>query len=144
MADYTPVNSDNFAVTQVASGAIVGGQLVSGTGSDGQVKAAVAGDRAIGVAAHDAPSGQPVTVIVLPGQYHELVIKNGVTISAGAAVIVGSSGGGSNAGFADTAALATAAAAGTLIGICVRGGVGNTSNFLSVLSTSVKARVLCV
>lgn len=129
MGDYTPVNSDMAAYTATAGAGITGGQLVTQTSTALQVTPSVAGDRSIGVAAHDAPSGGRVTVYILPGMIHEVLIKNTVVIAAGAPIIASSV-----AGLVDTGTLATVAAAGTLLGIALKGGTGD--------GTTVKARFI--
>lgn len=117
MSDYTPVNSDQAAYTSTASGAIVGGTLVTANGN-GTVATSVSGDHSVGVAAHDAPSGGRVTVYILAGEVHEVLITNTIVIAAGAPVIADA------AGAVKTGTLATVAAAGTLLGICLIGGTG--------------------
>lgn len=110
MGDYTPVNNvDTF--TSTASAAITGGQLVTASGS-GTVAPSTTGDHSIGVAMFDAPSGGRVTCAVLPAAIHEVVVQTG-TITAGTPVIAGTTG------TANTGALGTVAAAGTLIGIAL-------------------------
>lgn len=113
MGDYTPVNVDAAAYTSTAASAITGGQLlqVIGTGTVGPCTANT--QRAVGIAAHDAPTGGRVTVYVLPGMIHEAVNNNAGTITAGAAITAGATAG------VDTGTLATVAAAGTLIGIAL-------------------------
>lgn len=112
MADYMPVNTDNV-FSSTASATISAGQLlkVSGTGTVAPVSATT--DRAIGVAGKDCVSGERVTVYGMPGYVHESVNNNAGTITAGAAIVPGASGG------VDTGTLATVAAAGTLIGIAL-------------------------
>jgi hypothetical protein len=125
MGDYTPVNSDMAAFTMTAGAAITGGQLVSVTGTN-TVSPSAGGDRAIGVAAHDAPSGGRLSVYILGGQIHEAVIKNTSVLAPGGGVIAAASG------QVDTATIGVGGAAGTLIGIVLAGGTGN--------GTTVKAR----
>jgi len=131
MADYTPVNQDK-PFTQTASATITGGQLLDSTGN-GTVGPSAGTLRPIGVAEHDAVSGGRVTVWPMPGNVHELVIKNTVVIAAGNPIIAASG----SAGNVDTGTLATVAAAGTLIGICIQGGTGNAGG-------TVKARFVGV
>ena len=115
MADYTAVKFDDlFAMT--ASATITGGTLVTASGN-GTVAPSTTGDHSIGVAAHDAASGASVSIWPLSGYQHEVQVQTG-TIAAGAPVIAGTTG------FANTGALATVAAAGTLLGIAT---VGATS-----------------
>lgn len=129
MGDYQPVNDDQpFSLT--ASAAITGGQLVTASGAL-TAAPSVAGDHSIGVAASDTPSGGRVTIWPLSGRVHEVLIKSGSVIAAGAPIIASSV-----AGLVDTGTLATTAAAGTFLGICLRGGTGD--------GTTVKARFMGV
>jgi hypothetical protein len=120
VGDYTPVNADAGPFTATASATIAGGQLLDATG-DGTVGPAAGTLHPVGVAAHDAPSGGRVSVFPLLGYVHEVAIKNTVAIAAGAPIVAAASA----AGKVDTGTLATVAAAGTLIGVCVKGGTGN-------------------
>lgn len=120
MSDYTPVTSDQSSFTATAGAIITGGTLVTAS-ADLTVSPSVAGNRPVGVAAHDAPSGGRVTVYVLPGMIHEVTVEGVLVLAAGNTVIAGATG------FIKAGAgLATDAAAGTLFGICVRGGTGGT------------------
>jgi hypothetical protein len=89
MSDYTPIFSGGcFPYTSQASGTITGGQLVMVSGSGTVAVATQAGEAsAVGVAGHDAVSGQKVTVWPLQGVTHEVVAQGGIT--AGARVRVG-------------------------------------------------------
>lgn len=118
MTDYLPVFEDG-PFTRTASATIVGGQLVTASGN-GTVAPSTTGDHSIGVAGHDAANGAPVTCYPIGGLQHETTIQGVVAIAAGAPIVAGT------AGSINTAALATAAAAGTLLGICVSGGTGGT------------------
>lgn len=112
MGDYTPVNTgDMDPVPLTASATIVGGQvlIVTGTGTVGPASAA--SGLVVGVAAHDAVSGQRVTVWPIFGCVHETVTPVGVT--AGNALSASTAGG------VDSGTLATLAAAGTLIGVAL-------------------------
>lgn len=117
MSDYTPVSSDQAAYTATAGAAITGGQLVTAS-ADLAVSPSTTNDRSIGVAAHDAPSGGRVTVYVLPGMIHEVVVQGVLVLAAGNDVIAGTTG------TIKAGTLATDAAAGTLLGICVKGATG--------------------
>lgn len=119
MADYTPVNGDGFAITLTAGGTITARALVKMSADDTVVVTAATTDRPIGVAASDAVSGQRVSVIMLPGYVHELPITSAAVLVAGNAVSADA------AGRCTVGTLATLAAAGTLVGICTRGGTGN-------------------
>ena len=111
MADYQPVFSGGAVpFTATTSAAVTGGNVLAQSGN-GTVQAAVtaSGAAVVGVAAHDAGSGAKVAVWPLDGVVHELVATAGITQGAG--VIVDAV-----AGQVATATIATAAAAGTLIG----------------------------
>ena len=125
MGDYQPVKRDS-PFTLTASATITGGQLLTASGA-GTVAPSTTGDHSIGVAGFDTVSGQPVTIWPLSGANHEIVIQNTIVIAAGAPIIAGT------AGTVNTGTLATVAAAGTLLGICVTGGTGNAGG-------TVKAR----
>lgn len=125
MADYSPVNSDGFSVSLNAGGAITGGRLVKMSADDTVVQTTGTSDRAIGVAAFDASSGQRVSVILLPGYLHEVPITSAAVLTNGGGVTADSNG------MVNTAALGGA----PVIGVCVRGGTGNTSG-------TVKARFI--
>jgi hypothetical protein len=101
---------------------------------DGTVIPAGGTKRPIGVAAFDAISGQRVTVYLLPGMIHEVLVKSGVTIGLGAPVIPSTSSA-PQLGQADTGVLATVAAAGTLIGIALKASAAGDG-------TSVKVRFI--
>lgn len=134
MTDYTPVSSDMAAFTAtVGATAVVGGQLVDTGAGDLTVIPALGVKRPVGIAAYDAPVGGRVTVYVLPGMIHETLVKATVTLAVGNPVIPATT-----AGQIDTAVLATAAAAGTLIGICIKGSGGAGDG------TTVKARYIGV
>lgn len=121
MSDYSPVNSNgNIPFTSVASAAVTGGNLVSASG-DNQVAPSTTGDHPVGVAANDAAIGGRVTVWPILQCRHESRPQGAVAIAAGNPIIAGTTG------FVNTGALATVAAAGTLIGICTKGGTGGTS-----------------
>jgi hypothetical protein len=130
MSDYTPVTSDMSAFSAtVGATAVTGGQLVDTGAADGTVIPALGVKRPVGVAAHDAATGQRVTVYVLPGMIHEVLVKSGSTLAIGNPVIPGTA-----AGTIDTGTLATVAAAGTLIGVCIKGSGGAGDG------TTIKAR----
>lgn len=89
MADYTPVFPlAGGPFTSQASGTIAGGDLVAVSGS-GTVSAAAAGASAIGVAGHDASTGQKVAVHPLKQVHETLAGVAGVT--AGNPLKVGAS-----------------------------------------------------
>lgn len=121
MSDYTPVNSDLASWTSTASATITGGQLCTASGN-GTVAPSTTGDHSVGVAAHDAASGQRVTLYILGGQIHELTIQGSVVIAAGNDIIAGTTG------TINKGTLGTDAAAGTLLGICLVGGTGGSGS----------------
>lgn len=112
MADYTPVYSGGaIPLTFTTSGAVTGGQILvaSATGTVGP--AAGVSAVAVGVAAHDAASGARVTVWPLANVVHEITATSTVTALDGISSAA--------AGIVQTVAVATGAAAGTLIGIAL-------------------------
>jgi hypothetical protein len=121
VADYSPPNSNGCVpFTSQASAAITGGNLVTASG-DNTVAPSTTNDHPIGVAAADAAIGAKVSVWPILQVRHESRPQGVVAIAAGAPIVAGTTG------FVNTASLATAAAAGTLIGICTKGGTGGTS-----------------
>lgn len=119
MGDYTPVNNVD-TITLTAGAVITGGQLLT-ISANNTVVPSTTGDHSIGVALHDAPSGARVSVALISGaSVHEITIQGVVAIAANAPIVAGTTG------TINTAALATAAAAGTLLGICTVGGTGGT------------------
>lgn len=109
MADYTPVFTGGVVpFTQTTSAIVTGGQVLVASAA-GTVGPAGAGSLVVvGVAAHDAVSGAKVNVWPIANCVHELTTTGTVTALDG--VITAASG------TVGTAAIATAAAAGTLIG----------------------------
>ena len=120
MGDYTPVNNVDV-ITGTASATITGGQLLTASGN-GTVAPSTTGDHSVGVALHDAPSGGRVSYALISSVIHEVTIQGVVAIAAGAPIIAGT------AGTINTGTLATVAAAGTLLGICIVGGTGGTGS----------------
>jgi len=122
MADYTPISGAGFEPFPATAGAaITGGQLVYVTADKTVSPTSATTQRAVGVAASDAPSGGRVTVWPLPDVLHESTNNNAGTLVVGDAVIAGASAGVDWPAGADAATRrATAAAAGTFIGICVK------------------------
>ena len=128
MADYTPVNADNAAITLTAGAIVTGGRCVKMSADDTVIHTVATTDRTIGVTAHDAPSGGRVTVYLLPGFLHELLLEPGaVTPAAGAGIVCSTTPGSVN-----TTTL-TAIAANTAIGICVRSTVNSAGTKVRVL-----------
>lgn len=62
MAQYTPLFQPGQAVTYTASADVVGGRVVEVTGDRTVAHAGAASVKVVGVAAHDAKSGESVTV----------------------------------------------------------------------------------
>lgn len=117
MADYTPIHSGGaIPFTSQASAAITGGTLVMVSGNLTVATATAASAVVVGVAAHDAASGAKVTVWPLRNVTHEITSTG--TIAAADGIASGA------AGVAATAVVATAAAAGTLLGIAENGATG--------------------
>jgi hypothetical protein len=90
MPDYTPVNTDNAAITLTAGAILTGGLLVCSSGADDTVvhtTSSTQGRRVLGVTAHDAPSGGRVTIYLMPGYLHALPAENGVTMTDGDLVV---------------------------------------------------------
>ena len=108
MADYLPQHKPGDAVTEQASAAITGGRLVVVSGSGTVATAGADAANVVGVAAFDvAASGDKVTVY--SGGVQKLVASGAITAGAG---VVSDTG-----GKVKSATIATAAAAGTLVGI---------------------------
>lgn len=109
MSDYQPVFTGGARPnTKTASGAITGGRLVATSGTDTVAHAGADDATVVGVAAHDAASGAKVLVWPIEGVTHELEASGAITADAG---VVSDAN-----GQVKTATIATAAAAGTLIG----------------------------
>lgn len=119
MADYTPVFTGGaYPYTMQASGTVTGGAFVSTSGAGTVALSSAAAATVIGVAAHDAATGAKVTVWPLDGVTHEMVSTG--TIAVGDGIQTGASG------VAATAVVATAAAAGTLVGIATVAATGGS------------------
>lgn len=88
MADYTPVYGRPKAMTFLAGSAIVGGNVLKVSAADTVVPADTNCANYAGVAAHDAASGAPVTVLMGGGVVHETYAN--ATTAAGALVYAGS------------------------------------------------------
>lgn len=113
MSDYLPRFKPGEAITSQASAAITGGRLVAVSGSGTVATAAADSALVVGVAAFDvAASGDKVTVFgTRGGGVHKLVASGAITAGAG---VVSDTG-----GKVKSATTATAAAAGTLLGIAL-------------------------
>jgi hypothetical protein len=120
VADYSPVYTGGvkpFSTT--TSAAVVGGNVVVWSGAGTVAASASISTIVAGVAAHDAASGAKITVWPIVGCIHELVAAAAIT--AGAGITADAAGSGQVA----TATIATAAAAGTLIGTAVTTAAGS-------------------
>lgn len=121
MADYTPVytgGAEPFSAT--TSAAVTGGQVLVWSGANTVAPGGADSTVVAGVAAHDAASGARVSVWPIDGVIHELLATG--AISAGAGVVSDAA-----AGTVKTASIATAAAAGTLIGTAINAASGSPS-----------------
>ena len=109
MADYSPPYAAGvLPFTMTTSGAVTGGQVLVASGVS-TVAAAGAGSLvAVGVAGHDAASGAKVTIWPLNNVIHEVIATGTVTVLDGIAT--------GATGTVATVAIATGAAAGSLIG----------------------------
>lgn len=90
MADYTPVYGRPKSMTLIAGAAITGGQVLVFSGVDTVSPSAAGPANYAGIAAHDAASGAPVTVLMGGGVVHETAIAAGV--AAGVLLFVGAAG----------------------------------------------------
>src|SRR4249919_4199546 len=88
MADYTPVYGKPQAMTMTAGATITGGQVLKLSAADTVQPADANAPTYVGVAAHDAASGAPVTVLAGSGVVHETLCAG--TISQGTLVFAGS------------------------------------------------------
>lgn len=88
MGDYVPIFNPGNEFSLTASAAIVGGNTLAVSGVN-MVAPAISASAAkyVGIAAHDAANGAPVTVLGGPGMVHESTAAGGIT--AGDLVIVG-------------------------------------------------------
>lgn len=109
MGDYSPINADGDEFTLTASAAITGGQILESTGDGTVGPAGAASVKVVGVAAHDAASGQPISVLCL-FTIHETVTGTG-GMAAGNNVQAGAAG----------TVVTTAAAVLASFGICIKG-----------------------
>jgi hypothetical protein len=93
MPQYTPHHDGGAApITLQASAAVTGGRVVAASGNNTVAPAGAAATAAIGVAAHDAATGEKVAVWPLPGIVHEVTgsgaISAGDNLASGAAGVV--------------------------------------------------------
>ena len=82
MADYAPVLGRPKTVTMTAGASITGGQVLVFSAADTVVPSGVNPANYAGIAAHDAASGAPVTVMMGAGVVHETPVAAGVTAAA--------------------------------------------------------------
>lgn len=126
MADYSPVYTGGVTpFTKSASAAITGGQVVAVSTAGNVAPTGAASATAVGVAAFDAASGARVSVWPLANCEHECTASGTIAVGDGVVAVA--------AGAVSTAptSLATAAAAGTLIGIATSAATnGNKVRFL--------------
>ena len=109
MGDYQPIFTGGAEPrTFVTSADVTGGRVLANSGNGTVAHAGADSTLVEGVAAHDAVSGKPVLVWPLDGVIHELEASG--AISANAGVVTDANG------QVKSATLATAAAAGTLLG----------------------------
>ena len=118
MADYTPIFTGTIApFTATTAGAVTGGNVLIWSAANVVTVSGADSTAVCGVAAHDAASGAVVTVWPIEGCIHRLVASGAITALAG--VVSDASG------QVKTAAIATAAAAATLIGVAVTTAAGS-------------------
>lgn len=118
MADYSPVFTGGVnPFTQTTGAAVTGGRVLAASATGAVTHAAADSAVVVGVAAHDAASGAKVTVWPLDGCIHELEASGAITALAGVVTDA--------AGQVKTATIATAAAAGTLIGTALTTAAGS-------------------
>jgi hypothetical protein len=120
MADYQPVYTGGAKpFTMTTSGAVTGGRVLASSGNNTVAHAGAASTVAVGVAAHDAPSGGRVSIWPLEGVIHE--IEAAGAIAAGGGVQTAANG------QADpvTTSIAAGSAAGTLIGTAITTAAGS-------------------
>jgi hypothetical protein len=118
MADYSPIYSGGVEpYTATTAAAVTGGRVLEVAGDGTVQQAGATSVVAIGVAAHDAASGARVTVWPLANVVHELSASGAITAAAGVVTAAN--------GQVATATIATAAAAGTLIGIAATTAASN-------------------
>jgi hypothetical protein len=118
VADYVPVYTGGAnPFTQTTGAAVTGGRVVMASATGVVTHAGADSAVVVGVAAHDAASGAKVTVWPLDGCIHELEASGAITALAGVVTDA--------AGQVKTATIATAAAAGTLIGTALTTAAGS-------------------
>lgn len=117
MGDYLPVQTGGVLPTKSTTSAdVTGGRVVATSGVDTVAHAGADDATVVGVAAHDALSGTRVTIWPLEGVTHELEASGAIAADAGVVTDVN--------GTVKTAVVATASAAGTLIGQAITTAAG--------------------
>lgn len=118
MADYQPIFTGGTKPwTATTAGAVTGGRVLAASATGVVTHAGADSAVAVGVAAHDAASGAKVAVWPIDGCIHELEASGAITALAGVVTDA--------AGQVKTATIATAAAAGTLIGTALTTAAGS-------------------
>lgn len=118
MAEYAPIFTGGVVpFTATTSAAVTAGRVVAASATGTVAHAAADSAVALGVAAHDAALGARVTVWPLEGCVHHLEASGAITALAGVVTDA--------AGQVKTATIATAAAAGTLIGTALTTAAGS-------------------
>jgi hypothetical protein len=118
MAEYTPIFTGGVVpFTATTSGAVTAGRVVAASATGTVAHAAADSTAVVGVAAHDAASGALLTVWPIEGAIHYLEASGAITALAGVVTDA--------AGQVKTATIATAAAAGTLIGTAATTAAGS-------------------
>lgn len=118
MGDYNPIYTGGttpFSTT--TSAAVTGGKVVVWSGANTVAHSGADSAVVAGVTAHDAASGARVAVWPIEGVIHELEASGAIAAQAG--VVTDATG------QVKTAVVATAAAAGTLIGTAVQAAAGS-------------------
>ena len=114
MSEYTPVFSGGAVpFSSTTSAAVTAGRLVAVSGAGTVAHAAADSLAVVGVAAHDAASGAKVAVWPMDNCVHELLSTTTITASATAGVVADATG------QIKAATIATAAAAGSLVGVAL-------------------------
>lgn len=114
MADYTPIYSGGVVpFTSTTSAAVTAGRLAAVSGAGTVAMAAADSLAVVGVFASDAGSGAKVGIWPMNNCVHELLSTTTITASATAGVVADANG------QVKAATIATAAAAGSLVGVGV-------------------------
>jgi hypothetical protein len=124
MAEYAPVHDAGAKPgTKIASAAVTGGRLVEQTTAGRCAHAAAGSTKVIGVAAFDAAINVPVTIWPISNLIHEIESAGAINVGDGIQAAA--------SGLIATGAVATLAAAGTLLGIAdsAAAGAGTKTRF---------------